>query len=1463
MKKVVKYLSILIIPVILLLLFNGNNPQYKNEIKIEEVLRSKYYSYLPQEAKDYVRDVYEQTGNIVLTEKNKKVNTPYLNPQYVTYLGLDEEEKEKIEVIPDVLRLDYTNQPIASSNYSTYYDLRNINGQSYITPLKDQGNLGLCWIFSSIEQAESYLMVSNNQPYDANSDVFSIRQMDYATSRNGIINYENENGYRNLTDGGNFFMSSLIMTNGLSLVDDEKMLYSESIDKKELSEILNYGNAEYEVNSTIMMPNLIQNYSSDDFRNYINLVKQYIVNYGGAYVGTGSPSGSCGSKNIDNQYIIVDKSDCNESSNYGSHAMQIIGWDDNYEYSYCKSSNKHYDVNTSGTCNSGTLVSGTGAWIIRNSWGNDSEYKYVYLSYDSVDLDINFITSISNMNDREWDNNYHGNLFDQTPGAYAKGDIMQFNKKIDGTEKINKVKFINLSQNARYKIIVRTDNRTYDDNIEFTVDMPGFYTVNLSDYDIMLDTDNFEIEIKSLNDTYLMLDTISVFTSNETSVPVIQTKNLDDNDINITNNSYDFIVYSDTKNIPSNSVITYSLFRNGIDYSNYIQLPRTSTVAENNLNYLLSIDKNIPIGSYELRLTYGDYTFNSNIVIPNFYALEGNGTEDNPYKIYTEEDLNQIRYDLDAYYILKNDITLTNDWVPIGTYNNPFTGGLDGDNHTIYNLKITNSNEDYSGLFGYVFAKFPYQYQNNGDLIAVYEDTYIKNLKIENADISSNGDVGILIGCLRFDANDFSPFHLEEYNPRISGGEINMEISNVHFIGGSVISNNGNAGILVGKIDVIAKGFVTPKLNVNNVFTSATVSGLKTAGFIGFINDMQQSGSGIRPIINIQNFQNAGVIDVTRFNKLSYGIECYSPVLGSIFGNAKLNMNNFIINSVFDVYGYTSDFIYQGNKFFIGHYNPDDSEKFSYTIGKGYYLSKLYQHNIQYTSAALIKDNALYNDWEDFDTYWKIETIDSIKRIPVLKGINYNYFDMSDLTMTKYESQLLFQDNLNQYISFEETNNDGVVSFEFVNTDDDNYYDNYLVTALKEGTATIHVINHYDGFEKDINIVVNKEVVSNPTVTYYFDGSENADSYQQTVELLQTFKLQKNQFTRKGYKFIGWNTAFDGSGEIYDDEAIIQNGIDENLRLYAQWEPIKYTIRFDANGGEGTMNDWTNVVLYENSSLLIPINKFSRDNYNFVGWNTQPDGSGLSFENHGTITYEQLTSIEGDIFTLYAMWESTGGIITFNSNDGTNQIRIQEFTFNTDTKLEKNTFTRNNYLFNGWNTKPDGTGTNYDDEQIINSSESINLYAKWQKIVPYTIKNYPVDENRKYITRISINTEVDAFTPNFTLGYGYGISVDTVNIDGKEVLYTGGKTRITQGLELFTEYTNVVSGDTNGDGKINYLDYVKVYNHIQKVKHPELSKKLLENEYLEAADMSGDNRVNYLDYVKIYNKIKELKGESN
>lgn len=134
-----------------------------------------------------------------------------------------------------------------------------------------------------------------------------------------------------------------------------------------------------------------------------------------------------------------------------------------------------------------------------------------------------------------------------------------------------------------------------------------------------------------------------------------------------------------------------------------------------------------------------------------------------------------------------------------------------------------------------------------------------------------------------------------------------------------------------------------------------------------------------------------------------------------------------------------------------------------------------------------------------------------------------------------------------------------------------------------------------------------------------------------------------------------------------------------------------------------------------------------------------------------------------------------------------------------------------------------------------------------------------VDETDNYIIN-DINTEISRIGDNVILGPSFRLDIDYIEKNGKQILYTGGKTKIYKGMHIAKEYTNVIMGDTNGDGGINYLDYVKVYNHIQKVKKPNSDKKLLTGSYLLAADMSKDNTINYLDYVRIYNKIKELKG---
>lgn len=64
-------------------------------------------------------------------------------------------------------------------------------------------------------------------------------------------------------------------------------------------------------------------------------------------------------------------------------------------------------------------------------------------------------------------------------------------------------------------------------------------------------------------------------------------------------------------------------------------------------------------------------------------------------KISTEAQLRAIADDLNGSYVLTQDITLSDEWSPIGTSDNPFKGTLDGKGHTIKGLTVgTGAQED-------------------------------------------------------------------------------------------------------------------------------------------------------------------------------------------------------------------------------------------------------------------------------------------------------------------------------------------------------------------------------------------------------------------------------------------------------------------------------------------------------------------------------------------------------------------------------------------------------------------------------------------------------------------------------------------------------------------------------------------------------------------------------------------------
>ena len=95
--------------------------------------------------------------------------------------------------------------------------------------------------------------------------------------------------------------------------------------------------------------------------------------------------------------------------------------------------------------------------------------------------------------------------------------------------------------------------------------------------------------------------------------------------------------------------------------------------------------------------------------------------------------------------------------------------------------------------------------------------------------------------------------------------------------------------------------------------------------------------------------------------------------------------------------------------------------------------------------------------------------------------------------------------------------------------------------------------------------------------------------------------------------------------------------------------------------------------------------------------------------------------------TLYAKWIPITYYVKFNANDGSGSMSNQTFTYGTAQNLTANAFTRTGYTFAGWNTKADGSGTNYADKASVNSlsttnDETVNLYAQWTKVHTITWK---------------------------------------------------------------------------------------------------------------------------------------------
>lgn len=241
------------------------------------------------------------------------------------------------------------------------------------------------------------------------------------------------------------------------------------------------------------------------------------------------------------------------------------------------------------------------------------------------------------------------------------------------------------------------------------------------------------------------------------------------------------------------------------------------------------------------------------------------------------------------------------------------------------------------------------------------------------------------------------------------------------------------------------------------------------------------------------------------------------------------------------------------------------------------------------------------------------------------------------------------------------------------------------------------------------NAALSLYAIWNHSVTYNANGGSGAPSTQSALAT-SAITLSSSTPTRTGYSFRNWNTKADGTGTTYNASGSLAASA-ASVTLYAQWNANTYTVAYNANGHGTAPSSQTKTY----GVTLTLRSAITATGYDFVRWNTDSYNTGTGYSAGGSYTANAGA-------TLFAIWTRT---ITYNANGGTGAPGSQTDLVSNIITLSSKVPSRDGYGFVEWNTKADGSGTQYHPSDSYGvDSPSITLYAQWKKqITSVTIRS--------------------------------------------------------------------------------------------------------------------------------------------
>lgn len=301
------------------------------------------------------------TGSVVIFNWNGIKNFYYASigytQNYIDYLNLTNEEKLKVNLVPEKYEIDLTNADIAyasqlsnfaeSNGLPDHYNLRD----EITLYTENQSQNGLCWAYASIKSMETHLALNYGEYWNLSEGYVA-----YATAKNNA-NYQT-------WSGGNWFNFTD------SIYNDNKTEYgvlSETYFIYDDIYSMNRDNLKYysflEQNADLNYDNITQPVTITASTSNFNVIKAHIMQNGSLYI----PVNTSAIVEGENGYTVS-----NTKSYGGDHAVSLIGWNNNF-------SRLNFPSNNRPTQN--------GAFIALNSWGNYfGDEGIYYISYEDVQV---------------------------------------------------------------------------------------------------------------------------------------------------------------------------------------------------------------------------------------------------------------------------------------------------------------------------------------------------------------------------------------------------------------------------------------------------------------------------------------------------------------------------------------------------------------------------------------------------------------------------------------------------------------------------------------------------------------------------------------------------------------------------------------------------------------------------------------------------------------------------------------------------------------------------------------------------------------------------------------------------------------------------------------------------------------------------------------------------------------------